>query len=158
MSVLLALLANLVGVLEREAGAFLRWARQMALLAARAARSLVVWVGAHAAARLALFAASLSAFEVLTLYVSTHVVTPLASDFIHRCIPAGSKGDGFVWLLWDSGLHGRAIFNSAVVYLANYSAMWFAFDTWLKAQSVALSTYRAALRRAEAVRDASILK
>lgn len=157
MPALLALLAPLFRITINEAKAWARWARQMVLLAARNLRALLVWVAAHTAARVACAAAAVLAFEGFTIYITSHVITPLARDFIQLCIPAGTDADGFVWILWDSGLNGRAIFNAFVLYLANYTALWYAFDRWLRLQAVALSTYRQALRHAKAVRDTSLL-
>lgn len=158
MAALLAILGKLVGLLAREANAFGRWARQMALLAWRAGRALGVWVLAHVTTRTLLFTASLAAFEVFTVYITRNVVTPLATSFIRTCIPEGSAGDGLVWILWDTGLNGSALFSCFVVYIANYTALWRVLDTYLRAQMVTLSTYRANLRRAKAVRDASLIK
>lgn len=150
------ILASLGTWLVQLGGQFVSWAKQELLRLARAARALAVWALAHAALRTALLTASVVAFEAFTVYLTGHVITPLTSSFIRRCLPAGTDADGILWLLWDTGLNGRAIFNSFVVYMANYSALWLVMDRWVRAQSIALSTYRAALRRAEAIRQSSV--
>lgn len=156
IAAVLALLAQITNLVTREAGAALRWVRQEALRIARAARALAVWVVAEATAWQVLAAASLVAFEAITIYLSRYVITPLAESFINRCIPAGQAGDGLIWLLWDSGLNGRVLFASFSAYFINYTAIWAYLDRFLRAQSIALSVYRSHIRRNKAVRDSAV--
>lgn len=156
IAAVLAVLAQLTNLVTREAGAALRWVRQEALRVARAARALAIWIVAEATAWQVLAAAALIAFEAITVYLSRYVITPLAETFINHCIPAGSAGDGLIWLLWDSGLNGRVLFTSFVTYMVNYTAIWAYLDRFLRAQAIALSVYRSTLRRNRAIRESAV--
>lgn len=145
-------IGSLVGFAATETA---RWVKQEAMRIARAARALGVWVLAHISARTALVAAMVLAWEAFVVGVSFALV-PLADNVLHRLIPPGSAGDGFVWMLWDDGLSGREAFRLMVIYVGNYTLVWRFFSVWLTTSCISLATYRSALRSAKAVRDASL--
>lgn len=149
---IISLLASLAAKAGRE---MIVWAKQEALRLARMARALVVWVAAHNAARAALSIAVFAAFEVLAAYLLDECIQTVESNFLVRLMP-DNDGAGFFWLLWDSGLNGRALFSAFVAYLVNYTLMWRVFASWMRSVAIALSTYRAAMRTAEAVRQSSV--
>lgn len=154
-----AILAILSGIAQLGVSvgkSMLEFAKREALRAARAARALAVWVLAFVASRTALQVAVVVASDALLAYVTASVVTPLAGDLLHRLIPSGSAGDGLIWILWDTGLCGRILFSSFVVYIVNYTALWHVFNVWLRSMSVALSAYKAAQKRADKIMEASI--
>lgn len=153
---ILAVLAAVTRFAATESRAMLRWLKQETLRMARAVRALVAWVAAEVTARTLLATSVLAALGVVSTYVATSLLTPIASDFVARCLPAGQRAEGVIWLLWDTGLNGKALFSSFVSYVAAYTAAWSVFARWLRLQSIALSVYRARIRRAEAVRRASV--
>ena len=104
-----------------------------------------------------IWAASIAAFEVLTIALTELAIIPLADGFVSHCLPTGSDGEGFFWMIWDTGLHAKELFRCAVYYLSQYTLVWRCFDTWLRAQMIALSVWRSAQQRAKALRDATIM-
>lgn len=132
------------------------WVKQEGMRLARAARALLVWASTHVAARMLLATTVLAAFEVFALWLTSHMILPLANDVLRRLIPAGSAGDGIVYILWDSGLCLREAFRLFVLYVANYTLMWRAFSAWLQACCISLATWKTTMRSADAVRQASV--
>ena len=153
LTTLVNALGQLVGFAATQVAT---WVKTEALRLARAARALVVWVGAHVTARAALVVAMVAAFEVFAAALTSFALVPIASSVLSHLIPPGSSGDGIVWMLWDTGLSLRDAFSAFVLYVANYTLVWKLFATWLQTSCISLATYRASLRTAKAIRDASL--
>lgn len=152
-----AILSAIVSVAVRVGSVSLAWVKEAAWKVGRALRAWGVWIAAHVTQRAVLLAASIAAFEVLTVSLTELAIIPLADGFVSHCLPTGSDGEGFFWMIWDTGLHGKELFRCAVYYLSQYTLVWRCFDTWLRAQMIALSVWRSAQKRAKALRDATIM-
>jgi hypothetical protein len=153
---ILSILSAVTKFAATESRAMIRWFKQEALRMARAGRALAAWVAAELTARSLLSASVLAALAVVSTYVGSSLLAPLASDYVARCLPGGQRGDGIIWLLWDSGLNGKAAFAAFVSYITAYTAAWTVFARWLRLQSIALSVYKAHIRRAKALREAAV--
>lgn len=153
-----AAITILVGVVTWLAKEAWTWVKEAAHAAARAAAAIAVWTATHAAVRYGLYLAILAVVEAFATYLVASVVTPFAGNVFSRLLPSASAGEFFYYIFWDSGLHAKRIADVILLYLANYTLLWGAFDRWLRGMSIALGVYKSGLRRQEAVLNASLTK
>lgn len=151
-----AILTALVGAVTWLAKEAWSWAKEEAHRAARAAAALLAWSTLFAALRAALYAAVVLVVEAFATYVLSTFITPLAGNIFARLLPGTSAGEFFHYIFWDSGLHAKRIADVVLLYLANYTILWAAFDRWLRGMSIALATYQSGVKRARAVLQTSI--
>lgn len=155
-AVLLKLLATAGSLLGFAVNQTVQWVKQEAMRLARAARALAVWVASFLASKAALAAAAIIAWETFAILLVHNFIVPITSGTIALFIPEGSAGDGFVWLLWDTGLNLKVAYETLVLYLVNYTALWKAFSVWMKSLNLAISAYWSAQKTADAIRASSV--
>lgn len=151
-----AAITFLVGAVTWFAKEAWTWAKEEAHRAARAAGALLAWSTLFSLLRAALFAAVVLLVEAFATYILSGFITPLAGNLFARLLPSTSAGEFFHYIFWDSGLHAKRIVDVLLLYLANYTILWAAFDRWLRGMAIALATYQNGVRRAEAVLRTSL--
>lgn len=155
-AILIRVLTSLASLAGFAVNQTVQWVKHETLRLARMVRALGVWAGSYVSAHVVLVAAAIAVWEAFAIFLTHNVIVPLTSGTIARFIPPGSRGDGFVWILWDTGLNLKRAYEVLLLYLANYTALWRAFALWMRSLNLSIMTYRKALKTADAIRQSSV--
>lgn len=121
----LAVLAQALGVVAKNAFSLAKWAVAQARLLASHAWLLWSWWLKYSqhniVLRIAVWAAWTAAIEATILALSRLTIEPLSTAFIRTVMP--SDGSGLLYLFWEQGICMRTGVSCSLAYLALYLAL-----------------------------------